>query len=583
VIATVMERRSSYLLAGAACIALVPLLVSNGYLMFLLTLSGIYVLAGMGYNVVAGYTGIISLAHGALICVGAYATAILTVKYGWPFWPAAVVSTLVGMAASALVSLPALRLSSWYFVLITIVFTTTVTALVADLRELTGGYGGIVGVPPPSVLGVKFATPHMFWLVLGLNVAVWWVLGNLIDSRIGWSFRAVRDSTISALTNGVSTAMVRLFAFVFAGGVAGLAGALFASLKVVVTPEDFPFQFSIFFLFVVVLGGPARLAGPLLGVLAFYVLPELLGGLKEYRMIIYGVGLLAVSVFLPEGIAGKLGQLARGRRTPPKIVHGGVTLRPIAGAGLRIDDLIKRFGGVTALDSVSVTVAASTIHAIVGPNGSGKTTLLNMVSGLYPADGGTIRLDTIELVGRAPQNIARLGVRRTFQTPKLLAELSVLENVRFGAYDQEKSTGIGIALALPGARREARRLEQEAMGLLALVGLAERASEPAGDLPHGQQRLVEIARALAGRPRLLLLDEPAAGLSMGELQRLGDIMREIRRLGVTLVMVEHHIELVVDVAQTVMVLDQGRLLIEGTPEEVFRSESVISAYTGTHA
>jgi branched-chain amino acid transport system permease protein len=306
--------------------------------------------------------------------------------------------------------------------------------------------------------------------------------------------------------------------------------------------------------------------------------------LKEYRMIIYGVGLLAVSVFLPEGIAGKLAKLlARGRPTPARVASGGVSLRPIVGAGLRIDGLMKRFGGVTALDCMSATVAAGTIHAIVGPNGSGKTTLLNMISGLYPADGGTIRLDATELVGRAPQNIARLGVRRTFQTPKLLAELSVLENVRFGAYDQEKSAGISIALALPGARREAERLEQEAMALLALVGLVDRANDPAGDLPHGQQRLVEIARALAGRPRLLLLDEPAAGLSMGELQRLGDIMREIRRLGVTLIMVEHHIELVVDVAQTVMVLDQGRLLIEGTPDEVFRSESVVSAYTGARA
>jgi branched-chain amino acid transport system permease protein len=584
-------RGSVCLLLGGLVVASVPLVTSNAYYLFLLTFAGIYLLAAIGYNVVAGYTGIISLAHGALVCLGAYTTAILTVSHGWPFWPAALASMAVGGVASAIVSLPALRLSSWYFVLITIVFTTTVTALVTDLRDLTGGYGGIVGVPAPALFAHKFTLAQMFWLVVALNVAAWWVLGNIVNSRIGWSLRAVRDSSITALANGVSVAKARIFAFVFAGAAAGLAGALFAVVKEVVTPEDFPFSFSIFFLFIVVLGGSARLSGPLLGVIAFYIAPELLGSLKEDRMVVYGLGLLAVSVFLPEGIAGKMASLWEARRAgerhkrpladPPRSTKA--KLRPVAGAELRVQSLTKRFGGVIALDGVSTTVAAGSIHAIVGPNGSGKTTFLNLVSGLYRTDGGSIHLGGVELVGLAPQQIARLGVRRTFQTPKLLGDLTVLENIRFGAYDQEASSGLDIALTLPRARREAAAFEAEAFALLALVGLSERAGDRAADLPHGQQRLVEIARALAGRPRLLLLDEPAAGLSMGELKKLGAVLQEIRRLGFTVVIVEHHIELVLEVAQAAMVLDYGRLLVEGSPQSVFRDEAVVKAYTGARA
>jgi ABC-type branched-subunit amino acid transport system ATPase component len=370
--------------------------------------------------------------------------------------------------------------------------------------------------------------------------------------------------------------------------VAGLAGAFYASAKGVVTPEDFSFDFSIFFLFVVVLGGPARLSGPLLGVAAFYVLPELLDSLKEYRMIAYGVGLLAFSVFLPEGLAGAIARFddrrqARRATSPAATLPrdaGTAAVEPVQGMALRIRGLAKDFGGVRALDGVSLDVQPGSIHAIVGPNGSGKTTLLNMISGFYPASAGSILLDGAEVVGRGPTSIARLGVQRTFQTPKLLGELSLLENVRFGAYARERSSGLEIAFRLPRARHEASALDAEALRLLALVGLAGRAHEHAALLPHGQQRLVEIARALIGRPKLLLLDEPAAGLSMGELDELGDLMRTIRRMGTTLIMVEHHIELVASIANTVTVLDQGRILAEGTPEQVFSSAAVVHAYTG---
>ncbi|WP_188609481.1 branched-chain amino acid ABC transporter ATP-binding protein/permease [Chelatococcus reniformis] len=558
--------------------------MSNSYYLLLLTFAAIYVMAAMGLNVLSGYAGIISIAHGALICVGAYATAIATVQYGWSFWPAAGLAAAVGMGFSGLLGLPALRLSSWYFVLITIAFTLAVTAMLADLRWLTGGYGGIVGVPAPSLFGYRFSGVAVFWLVVAVSALLWWVIANLMNSRVGWALHAIREGAVTAQASGVSPARLRLFAFLFSGAVAGLAGAFYAVAKVVVTPEDFTFDFSIFFLFVVVLGGPARLSGPLLGVLAFFVLPELLGSLKEYRMIAYGVGLLAFSIFLPEGLAGAIASLQR-RLMPERKAAAAVPTRakpiePIAGTPVTIDDVSKRFGGVKALDGVAMALPAGRIHAVVGPNGSGKTTLLNLISGFYPASSGSIRLGTTEIVGAAPSRIARLSVQRTFQTPKLLGDLSVIENTRFGGYAREAANGFELALRLPRARREAADLDGEAMQWLALVGLADRAHDQAALLPHGQQRLVEIARALIGRPQLLLLDEPAAGLSMGELERLATLIAEMRKLGITIVMVEHHIELVADIADTVTVLDQGRILAQGSAEEVFRSAEVVKAYTG---
>ena len=577
------------LICGVATLVCIGLAVSSPYYLLLMTFTAIYLIATMGLNVQSGYANITSIGHGALVCVGAYATAISTVRYGWNFWPACGLSVLVGMGFSLLLGLPALRLSSWYFVLITIAFSLAVAGMLTDLRSFTGGYSGIVGVQPPTFLGAKLGGKSLFGLLVVIIALLWWALSNIMHSRIGWALHSIREGDVRAQANGVSTTRLRLFAFLMAGALAGLAGSFYASAKVVVTPEEFGFDFSIFFLFIMVLGGPARLAGPLLGVLTFYVLPELLGSLKEYRMIVYGIGLLLFSIFLPEGLAGLLSRVderfhrRRVARTPATVVpqsRATGTDARVEGVALAVRDIGKNFGGVRALDGISLSVKPGSIHAIVGPNGSGKTTLLNVISGFYPADGGSVVLGETVLTGLSPTRVARMGVQRTFQTPKLLADLTVLENTRFGGYAREQATGFEIALSLPRARREAAELDAEAMELLGVVGLAHRAHDKAGELPHGQQRLVELARAMIGHPRMLLLDEPAAGLSLGELEEFEALMHKMRKLGMTLVMVEHHIELVANIADSVTVLDQGRLLAEGTPEEVFRSAAVVSAYTG---
>jgi ABC-type branched-subunit amino acid transport system ATPase component len=259
------------------------------------------------------------------------------------------------------------------------------------------------------------------------------------------------------------------------------------------------------------------------------------------------------------------------------------TVQTVAGAALSVRDVEKRFGGVAALAGVSLDVAAGTTHAIVGPNGSGKTTLLNMISGFYPIDSGAILIDGRSVVGMAPHRIARNGVGRTFQTPRMLPQLSVLDNALLGAFPAERQGAAAGALCLPRARREQAASLGDALRYLDFVGLADRAMEPAGELPHGQQRLAEIARALVGRPRLLLLDEPAAGLSLAELDRLGELVAAIGALGTTVVIVEHHLELVANICRSVTVLERGAVLASGTPAEVFSHEEVIAAYMGSHA
>ena len=294
--------------------------------------------------------------------------------------------------------------------------------------------------------------------------------------------------------------------------------------------------------------------------------------------------LLVLMVFAPHGLMGLA--LWRRRQRPPALPPAPAdplpALHPRAAApqALLLRGLDRHFGGVAALQGCTLTAAAGQTHALVGPNGSGKTTTLNRVSGFIRADAGQLRLGETDLAALAPHQITRLGVGRTFQTPKLLAEMSVLDNVRLGGYGRERANAVEVALALPRARRDHARSSAEAMALLRFVGLAERAHDLVGALPHGQQRLVEIARALAGRPALLLLDEPAPGLSMAELDRLGALIEAITALGTTVLIVEHHLALIARVSQVVTVLDRGQVLASGTPDEVFRHPEVARAYRG---
>ncbi len=560
-----------------------PFASPGQYPIFLATQIGVYLLVAMGLNLLTGYGGMPSLGHGALLALGAYATALLMVKAGWSFWTAALSGVALTTIVGALMALPALRVSTWYFALITLGFTEVLRGLLIEWRELTGSFGGVVGIPMPSIAGRAFSPSALFWLVALLNIACFVFIARLVRSRIGRGLIALRDDPVAATANGVSVVGLKLFAFAVSAAITGAAGALFAVQKTVITPDDFSAEFSIFFLVVVVLGGAGRLWGPVLGTFVFFVVPELMTQLHSWRMLVYGCVLLVIMLFAPNGLAGALSNFIDrfGRRAVSLPASIRAASRPGAtGLPLKISNISKNFGGVAALKDVSLEIEAGRVHAIVGPNGSGKTTLLNVISGFYRLDAGSIRLGDADVGSISPAAVARLGVGRTFQTPKLLGELSTMENVMLGAYAAERATVPEIVLSLPRAAEEARMQRTDALHYLNYVGLGERSFDAASELPHGQQRLAEVARALMARPRILLLDEPAAGLSLDELDKLAALIRSIGALGITIVIVEHHLELVSSVCDRVSVFDRGQLLAAGTPQEVFANEQVVSAYMG---
>lgn len=566
-------------------LALVPAVIDGRFLVFQATQACIYMIVAMGLNILAGYAGQTSLAQGALVAIGAYASALLMVKLQLSFWIAAPLAMVLTSAVGALVALPALRLSTWYFALISLTFASVVGELIVEWRSLTGGFTGIVGIPRPVLWGYTFTDHGLYLLVLAVAAMTFLVLRNLVNSRFGRAMVAVRDNPLAAKSSGASLLSVKMFAFVVSAALAGLGGAFYAVQKTVISVDDFGTDFSIFFLLIMVVGGAGRLWGPIIGTLVFFLVPELLGALASWRMLVYGVLLILLMLFAPEGVVGGVERLLRRRRGDVKVPGmpapvGAVERVSITGAKLSVTNVKKRFGGVQALDGVGLTVAAGRTCAIVGPNGSGKTTLLNLICGLVRADEGAVLLDEVPLRGQQPHQLARAGVGRTFQTPKLLGEMTLLDNVLLGAYAGEKSGVLEVALRLPRARREERQLRARAMRYLEFVGLADSAGRIAGEIPHGQQRLLEIARALVAQPRLLLLDEPAAGLSMSELDRLAALIREIAAQGTTVVIVEHHLELVGEISDAVMVLDRGRVLTEGSAAEVFSHPEVLDAYMG---
>jgi branched-chain amino acid transport system permease protein len=567
----------------------VPLWFRGDFILFMATQAGVMMLVAIGLNLLTGYAGQVSLGHGALVAVGSYTTALLMIDAHWSFWFAALAGMAVSTLAGLVMALPALRLSTWYFALVTLTFAQVVTDLLVEWRSLTRGFSGLVGIPPPAIGAHVLGPVEVYLAVAGCVVLAFVGVRNLSRSRYGRGMVAARDNPLAATASGVSLLRIKLFAFAVSAALAGLAGAFYAVQKTVITPEDFTADFSIFFLLIIVVGGLGRLWGPVVGTLVFFLLPELLGPLQSWRLLIYGVVLLVLMVFAPHGIMGMPVWQRWRRRTAdadadadtslPALVPGAQA-QPVQRLSLAVQDLHKQFGGVAALQGCALVAEAGSTHALVGPNGSGKTTTLNVISGFIRSDSGAVLIGGTDVSGRAPHRIARLGVGRTFQTPKLLHDLSVRDNVRLGGFASERATAFEILFGLPRAQQDRSNSCAAAMTLLRFVGLAERADDLAGDLPHGQQRLVEIARAMAGRPSLLLLDEPAAGLSMDELDRLGALIEAIAALGTTVLVVEHHLELIARISRSVTVLDRGRVLAAGTPQQVFSHPEVERAYMG---
>ncbi|GJD40847.1 ATP-binding cassette domain-containing protein [Methylobacterium bullatum] len=578
---------------GFALLALtlvaVPLTAGNEYELRLFMLFLIYGIIAVGLNVLVGLTGLVSLGQAGLFALGAYTGGILAIRFGFDILLASLGAAVVSGLFGVLLAYPTVRVRGVYLAVVTIAFGLIVENVAIEWQSLTGGTTGLSGIPGPNILGFPL-TGYAFYGVLAVTLFTVTLLAHHLKwSPYGRAMLAVSQSETAARSLGVNVTAIRTLAFVVAAMTAGIAGSFYAFLNAYISPDIFTFSDSIRFLLMVILGGAASTFGPVIGAAVLTYLPELLQQFAEWQKFAYGALLLLVMFGLPRGILGTLSNLS-GRLRP---VARGIDPREgtLAAEFLRdgargsaelvTDSLTVRFGGLTALSAASVRVRPGEIHALIGPNGAGKSTFVNTISGFYSPTEGSFSLDGIPLAGLKPHRIARLGLARTFQNTELFGEMSVLENVMVGV-EQRRRYGLASALLrTPGFRHEQDACRRAAIGLLDFVGLAEYANEAARFLPFGHQRRLEIARALAARPRLLLLDEPAAGLTSGEIDDLELMIRKIAALDVSVLLIEHHVDLIMAVADTVTVLDYGQIIASASPSVVQADPRVIEAYFGS--
>lgn len=542
-------------------------------------------LVALGLNLMMGYAGQLALGHVFFYGAAAYVAGILAVDGTTDLFTLLAAGVAVAVLAALVTGIPGLRLSRWALVITSFFLVELMPSLVDLWPERTGGLAGLVGIPRIS-LGGPLDTPDLYRVTVVL-LFLWLLFQRaFVYSAYGRILAVLRQDEVQLASVGVSPYRLKLQCYLLSAIPAALAGVMIATLDGLVTYEAFSFDTVILVLAAVVLGGQRTLYGPLLGALILVYAQQETLSLQSYTLLGYGAFLVLAAIALPRGLIGTAIERLPQWRTPyliaaePAAEQGVATLGPRTPAALAVRGASKRFGGNQALSGVELSAGSGRVTALIGPNGSGKTTLLNSISGFVRLDEGAVVLGASDLAGRASAKVARCGVGRTFQTPSIPAGLTVREAVSVAAFAGRRAGLVSTVLRLPRWRAEERTIAARAAEVLGELGLGEVAEEQALDLPLGRKRLLEIARAVVTRPALLLLDEPASGLSPDETERLGLLLRRLAGEGTTVLLVEHNMDLVLGTADTVFVLAAGRMIASGPPEQVARDPEVLSVYLG---
>jgi branched-chain amino acid transport system permease protein len=583
------------LLVFALIMAAIPLLPGMPpFWIVLLDNIGLAALVAMGLVLLTGVGGLTSFGQAAFCGFGAYTTAVLSVSYGVSPWLTLPLSLLVSGIAAVFLGIVTVRLSGHYLPLGTIAWGIGLYYLFSKL-EFLGRNDGISGIPPLSVGTFRMLSPSAIYYVIWFAVLISAVLTmNLLDSRTGRAIRALRRGHIAAEAFGVQTPRAKLLVFVYAAVLAGLSGWLYAHFQRAATPTPFGAHAGIEYLFIAVVGGAGYVWGAVLGAGIVVILKEILqsylplifGGQSQLETIVFGILLVVLLQLAPTGVWPWLMSrlpIKSGRKHPDTALTLPARERSSTApsALLQIEKARKQFGGVIAVNDVSFDVQAREIVALIGANGAGKSTTFNLITGVLTSTGGNISVLGQNIDNAPPQEVVKLGVSRTFQHVKLVPDMTVLENVAIGAHLRGSSGAISSMLRLD--RADEARLLAEAARQIERVGLGDQIDQLAGSLSLGQQRIVEIARALCVDPVLLLLDEPAAGLRHMEKQRLAALLRQLRDGGMSVLLVEHDMGFVMDLADRVVVLDFGTKIAEGVPAAIKTNPDVIKAYLGVSA
>ena len=552
-------------------------------LVSILFTQSIYILTGM--------TGQISLGHAAFFGVGAYGTAILTKTLGLSLLVSIPLAGVLASLVAFILSYPAGRVKEVYLAMMTLGFGQIFLEVAREWTSLTGGVMGLSGVPSASlgtlvILGAKLTTVDYFRGLLLITVCAVFFVRNFSQSRIGRSLFIVHNSELAAGSVGIERGRTKQLAYALSGLFAGFAGAFYAHLVGYLGPDSFTITRSIEVLVIAIVGGLWSIGGQIISAIFFTLLPEQLQVFTQYQFIVYGLILTFTLILLRQGIGGLL--FASPRFIRPHL-RAQAKRQTISSEFLNnnanptqisVKNITMKFGGLVAVDNVSIDIPAHRITALVGPNGSGKSTLVNLISGVFPPTAGQVFLNDAEVTGRSDVAMAKLGIIRTFQDPRLVPHFTVRENILLGAHAKMTYGWFEAGVGLPRASQQERLALQQCDSIIELLEIGNVADQAVESLPYGYRRMTEIGRALMAGPKAILLDEPAAGLSDVEMSRLAVVLKNLKSFGITILLIEHHMDFLTDLVDEVVVLDSGSILFRGSMLEMRKDAGVIAAYLG---